>query len=219
MAYLNHSLPDWSCYIRNEFLFNHKKGHGEVTRCDVHSVASIEKRTPLFEAFLENGVNWTRRPLHAFCWRPDAVIEPLEDVMYWDCFSPYVDVQRRHRLAGLKAELIRPDGKKAIGNYMFTMDWSWENKGMPDLNYSETPEHKCAHLFKMENGNYYAYPNNRIIWYDDAWTFERITENPGYEIDLTVYAVEGRRTIETSDDYMYEVTQLDNEPLTRIPEL
>ena len=104
MAYLNHSLPDWSCYMRNEFLFNHKKGHGEVTKCDVHSVASIEKRVPLFEAFLENGVNWTRRPLHAFCWRPDAEIEPLEDIMYWDCFSPYVDVQRRHRLAGLQAE-------------------------------------------------------------------------------------------------------------------
>ena len=51
MAYLNHSLPDWSVYIRNEFLYNHKKGHGEVTKCDIHSVASIEKRVPLFEAF------------------------------------------------------------------------------------------------------------------------------------------------------------------------
>ena len=111
MAYLNHSLPNWSCYIRNEFLYNHKKGHGEVTKCDVHSVASIEKRAPLFEAFLENGVNWTRRPLHAFCWDSDAEIEPLEDIMYWDCFSPYIDVQRRHRLANLDAQLIRPDGK------------------------------------------------------------------------------------------------------------
>jgi len=26
MSYLNHNLPDWSCYIRNEFLYNHKKG-------------------------------------------------------------------------------------------------------------------------------------------------------------------------------------------------
>ena len=100
---MNHSLPDWSCYIRNEFLYNHKKGHGEVTKCDVHCVANIEKRVPLFEAFLENGVNWTRRPLHAFCWKPDTPVEPLEDTIYWDCFSPYIDVQRRHRLAGLNA--------------------------------------------------------------------------------------------------------------------
>ena len=60
--------------------------------------------------------------------------------MYWDCFSPYIDVQRRNRLAGLDAELIRPDGKKVLGTYMFTLDWSWENKGIPDLNFSETPE-------------------------------------------------------------------------------
>ena len=47
MAYLNHSLPDWSCYIRNEFLYNHKKGHGEVTRCDVHSVEYRKKDASL----------------------------------------------------------------------------------------------------------------------------------------------------------------------------
>ena len=208
MAYLNHSLPDWSCYIRNEFLFNHIKGQGEVTKCVVHCVASIENRVPLFEAFLENGVNWTRRPLHAFCWKSDAPIEPLEDIMYWNCFSPYIDVQKRARLAGLQAELIRPDGKKVIGSYMFTLDWSWENKGVTDLNFSETPEHKCAHLFKMETGNYYAYPNNKIIWYDSAWTFNRIESNPGYEIDMNLYSVENKRKIETSNHYMYEITNL-----------
>jgi hypothetical protein len=71
---LKSQLPTITCYIRNEFLYNHKKGHGEVTLCDVHSVASLEKHVPLFEAFLENGVNWTRRPIHAFCWKPDAPV-------------------------------------------------------------------------------------------------------------------------------------------------
>lgn len=102
MAYLNHNLPTFTCYIRNEFLFNHKKGHGEVTLCDVHSVASLEKRVPLFEAFLENGVNWTRRPIHAFCWKPDAAPVDLVECMWWDCFSPYIDVQVRSRLSGLR---------------------------------------------------------------------------------------------------------------------
>ena len=113
--------------------------------------------------------------------------------------------------AGLNTELIRPDGKKVLGTYMFTLDWSWENKGVPDLNFSETPEHKC-HLFKMENGNYYAYPNNRIIWFDDAWTFNRIDKNPGFEIDTTVYSVENKRRIETSDHFIYEITDLTKEP-------
>ena len=204
MAYLNHSLPDWSCYIRNEFLYNHKKGHGEVTRCDVHSVASIEKRTPLFEAFLENGVNWTRRPLHAFCWKSDAVIEPLEDIMYWDCFSPYVDVQRRNRLANCRAELVDYKGVKRKGTYMFTIDWAWENKaGMLDTNFSEDPEHKCAHMFRMDDGNFFAYPNNRTIWYDDAYMDKRLTENPGYKIDQNFYTVENTREEDTTTDDSY----------------
>lgn len=108
-------------------------------------------------------------------------------------------------MAGLRAELIRPDNSKVWGEYMFTLDWAFENKGLTDFNYSETPEHKCAHIFKVETGNFYAYPNNRIIWYDSAWTLNRIKENPGYEIDATVYSVENKRNFETSDRFIYDL--------------
>ena len=100
MPYLNHNIPTITCFIRNEYRFNHEKRHGEFSLCDVHSVASLEKRVPLFEAFLENGVNWTRRPISAFCWK-ECDPEPLYNHMYWDCFSSYVDVQIRSGLAGL----------------------------------------------------------------------------------------------------------------------
>jgi hypothetical protein len=205
MPYLNHNLPTFTCFIRNEYLFNHEKGHGEFTPCDVHSVASIEKRVPLFEAFLENGVNWTRRPIIAFCWKKSAPVVALENAMYWDCFSPYIDVQIRSRLSGLKAELITPQNTKEFGTYMFTLDWSWENKSTLDTNFSESPEHKCGHFFKMDNGNFYCYPNNRIIWFDDAWVENRITQNPGYIIDQTVYSVENKRQIETNNNYIYGI--------------
>lgn len=207
MAYLNHNLPTFTCFIRNEYLFNHEKGHGDFTPCDVHSVASIEKRVPLFEAFLENGVNWTRRPITAFCWEKTAPIIPLEHTMYWDCFSPYIDVQIRSRLSGLKAELITPSNTKERGTYMFTFDWSWENKSVLDTNFSESPEHKCGHFFKMDNGNYYCYPNNRIIWFDDAWVENRINSNPGYIIDQTIYSVENKRLIETNNQYIYGIKE------------
>ena len=42
---------------------------------------------------------------------------------------------------------------------MITIDWGWENMAILDTNFSEHPEHKCAHMFKMQNGNFYAYPN------------------------------------------------------------
>lgn len=206
MAYLNHNIPVITCYIRNQFLFNHKTGFGEYTLADVHSVTSIEKRVPLFEAFLENGVNWTRRPINAFCWKQEAPIYPLTHHMYWDCFSPYIDVQIRQRLSGLRADLIDFQGQKHSGIYLFTLDWSWENKaGITDINFSETPEHKCGHLFKMDDGNYFIYPNNRIIWQDDAWTRNRITKNPGYEIDMNIYSVENSRNLETDYSYITEI--------------
>lgn len=204
MAYLNHNLPTFTCYMRNEYLYNHTKGHGEFTLCDVHSVASIEKRVPLFEAFLDNGVNWTRRPLMAFCWKTDAPVPKVEECYYWNCFSPYIDVNIRTRMSGLRAQLIRYDGSRIDGEYMFTMDWSWENKGILDTNFSETPEHKCAHMFKVDDGNFYAYPNNRIIWHDDAWIDVPLRSNPGYQIDMTVYSVENKRNQITDNSYMTE---------------
>ena len=203
MAYLYHNIPTITCLIQNEYLFNHEKGHGEYTPTDVHSVASVEKRVPLFEAYLNNGVNWTRRPITAFCWKPCDPV-PLQHAMYWDCFSPYIDVQVRQRLKGLRAKLVTPSNTKECGEYMFTIDWSWENKAMLDTNFSETPEHKCAHFFKMDNGNFYAYPNNRIVWHDDAWVYEPIEKNPGYKIDLNVYSVENKRNKFTDYSYFTE---------------
>jgi hypothetical protein len=205
MAFLNHNIPTISCLIRNEFLFNHESGHKEYTPVNVHSVASLEGKVPLFETFLENGVNWTRRPINAFCWKTDAPVYPLEMHIYWDCFSPYIDVQIRNRLSGLRADLIDITGKKHEGEYLFTLDWSWENKaGILDTGFSETPEHKCGHVFKMDDGNFFIYPNNRIVWYDRAWTFNRISKNPGYKIDMTVYSVENKRKLESDYSYMTE---------------
>ncbi len=206
MAFLNCNLPTFTCYIRNEFLYNGENGHGEFTLCDVHSVASIEKRVPLFECFLTNGVNWTRRPLTAFCWKQDAPTPLIEECYYWNCFSPYISVNIRSRFAGLTATLIKYNKTKISGDYMFTMDWSWEDKTILDTNFSETPEHKCAHLFKVEDGNFYAYPNNRIVWHDDAWVDKPLEQNPGYKIDLTVYSVENKRKMITDDQYMTEFT-------------
>ena len=209
MPFLNHNIPTITCLMRNEYLFNHKKGHGEFTPCDVHTVASMERRVPLFEAFLENGVNWTRRPITAFCWKPDAPILPLNEHVYWDCFSSYVDVQVRSRLNRLRAKLITPSGEQRSGIYLFTLDWSFENRAMLDTNFSETPEHKCGHVFQMDEGNYYVYPNNRIIWHDNAWVYNPITKNPGYEIDMNIYSVENRSEMITDNSYITEFKKVE----------
>jgi hypothetical protein len=131
--------------------------------------------------------------------------------MYWDCFSPYVDVNRRNRLANCRADLIDYKGTWRRGTYMFTIDWSWENKaGATDTNFSEDPEHKCGHLFKMDDGNFFIYPNNRIIWMDDSYISNRLLQNPGYKIDQTVYTVENTREDKFTDD-SYITEFIDNQ--------
>lgn len=210
MSYLNHNIPPQRCFIRNEYLFNHEPGINDFTSCDVHAVASMEGISPLFEAFLENGVNWTRRPINAFCWKKNAPKRPLTDHIFWDCFSNYIDVSTRNRLSGLRAQLILASGDKLEGEYLFTIDWGFENKaGMLDVSFSETSEHKCAHVFKMDEGNYFAYPNNRIVWYDKAWTHNRLKENPGYKIDQNIYSVEGKQKYETDDLYFTNFIKVD----------
>ena len=57
MAYLNHNLPPFTCLIRDEYMYDHQKGHGDFSVAEVHSVASMEHKVPLFEALMENGVN------------------------------------------------------------------------------------------------------------------------------------------------------------------
>jgi hypothetical protein len=111
-------------------------------------------------------------------------------------------VQVRARLYPLSAELRSISGVKRLGVYMFTLDWSHENKTMLDTNFSETYEHKCGHVFKMDNGNYFIYPNNRIVWIDKAYTFNRINNNPGYKIDTNLYTVDSSRGYSTDSSYI-----------------
>ena len=67
MPYLTHNLPTFTCLIRNS-IFIIIKGM-VIIPCVTHSVTSMEKRVPLFEYYLDNGVNWTRRPITAFVER------------------------------------------------------------------------------------------------------------------------------------------------------
>jgi hypothetical protein len=59
-------------------------------------------------------------------------------------------------------------------------------------------------MFRMDDGNFFAYPNNRTIWYDDAFMEKRLTQNPGYKIDQNFYTVENTREedVTTDDSYM-----------------
>ena len=204
MSYLNTPIPVVEAYVRGNFLRNQEDSHDKKFPCYIFGMSSIPAQAPLFHFIMEDGALWWRMPIHAFCWKRDAEVLPLTEHIYWDCFSSYIDVQVRERMSGLRADLISITGVKRAGVYLFTLDWSHENRNTLDTNFSETPEHKCGHVFKMDDGNYFIYPNNRIIWMDNAWTYKRIDKNPGYKIDMTVYSVENKSNYETDYNYMTE---------------
>jgi hypothetical protein len=39
---------------------------------------------------------------------------------------------------------------------------------------------------------------------DNAWTYNRISGNPGYQIDMTVYSIENKTNYETDYNYFTE---------------
>ena len=74
-----------------------------------------------------------------------------------------------------------------------------------DTEHSEIPqEHKCAHILALDNGNFAAQPNNRLLWHVNSYT----TDNswPDYKVQTTYWdAEESSMVTEDSDKMFYEM--------------
>ena len=217
MAYLNVNIPATYAQIRREFLYDLQDHHGEVEDCIIFGLASIAGRALLFHAIMENGAIFYRLPIHAFLQRgykvddvPRARLDALE---LWNCFSYYPAVTTFDILGGQSGKYLGKDKKWYKGHYLFTIDFAHPESNIVDTDHSEIPhEHKCAHILALENGNYAAQPNNRVIWsipsftvkdeipYDwktqtHDWTVENTTQWRTEDSDRFFYGIE-----ETKDE-------------------
>jgi hypothetical protein len=111
----------------------------------------------------------------------------------WDCLSRNGTARIRPRLAGLQADLIGEDGNRRLGAYLFTVECARDEeetgKGLKD-HRGVVASNKLGHVFKGEDGNFYAYANYRILWREEGWMEERIEANPGYKVDTKYHSVE-----------------------------
>ena len=74
-------------------------------------------------------------------------------------------------LLGQSGKYIGKDKKWHQGHYLFTVDWAHPESNIVDTEHSEIPhEHKCAHILALNDGNYAAQPNNRLIWSIPSFT-------------------------------------------------
>ena len=88
-------------------------------------------------------------------------------------------------LDGQHGKYIGKDKKWHPGSYLFTVDWAHPESNIVDTDHSEIPhEHKCAHILALDDGNYAAQPNNRIIWSIPSFTVK--DEVPDWKVQTSV---------------------------------
>ena len=217
MAYLNANIPVTYAQIRREYLYDLKKHHGEVEDCIIFAMASITGRPILFHAIMENGAVFYRLPISAFIQRSydiQKVPRPrLDELELWNCFSYYPSIHTFDILLGQSGKYIGKDKKWYHGTYLFTVDWAHPESNIVDTDHSEIPaEHKCAHIMALENGNYAAQPNNRLIWSIPSFTVK--DEVPtDWKVQTSTWNVEdsSKWKTEDSDSYFYKIEEKKNE--------
>ena len=117
---------------------------------------------------------------------------PIDQLQLWNCFSYYPSVHCFSFLRGKRGKYYGKDKKNYPFEYLFTIDWGHPEGNILDTEHSEIPaEHKCAHILALDDGNYAAQPNNRILW--DAPNYTVGDGVPDYSVQTTKWNVENQR--------------------------
>jgi len=212
MAYLNANIPALYSQIRREYLYDLSGHVGEAEDCVIFGMASISGRAILFHAIMENGAVFYRLPISAFIQRGFDVKEVprprLDELELWNCFSYYPSVTTFDILASQTGKFIGKDKKWHAGAYLFTVDWAHPESNIVDTEHSEIPhEHKCAHILALNDGNYAAQPNNRLIWSIPSFTVRN--EIPDWKVQTSEWNVEdtGKWKTEDTDKFFYKIEE------------
>jgi len=152
---------------------------------------------------MENGAVFYRLPISAFIQKGFDVKEVprmrLDELELWDCFSYYPSITSFDLLDGQSGKFIGKDKKWYAGAYLFTVDWAHPESNIVDTEHSEIPhEHKCAHILALNDGNYAAQPNNRLIWSIPSFTVK--DEVPfDWKVQTSTWNVEDSNKWKTED--------------------
>jgi hypothetical protein len=211
MSYLVANLPPIQCYVRKEYLYDFQKGFGEFEPCYWVSVKSIKGKALYIESYLANyGALYDKLPISAYVWRTDIKQEeqlPLDFLEIWDAFSYNITVIKKSTLSGLTCKVFMKDKKLYDGSYMFTIDSCHSDPNEINVSLSETPnEHKSFNIIKLENGQFAAQPNNRVLFYDQSLTPGGI-KTPDFKVSTKeFYCEDGNKwAVDDNDDYFYNI--------------
>lgn len=205
MSFLIHNLPPVPVKVRKEYLYDLEYGHGEFVEGMWISVKSVSGKALYFETLLfEYGALYDKLPLSAFVWKEDHGDLSLDTLQLWDCFDYDITVIQKPLLT--RAKFFAKDKNFYEGDYMFTIDTCHADDSRIDTNFSEQdPEHKSFNIIKLDNGQFAAQPNNRVIW-SDASLIPKETKMPDFKVCTQNYSVEGtdKWSVGHTDEWQYK---------------
>jgi hypothetical protein len=208
MAFLVHNLSPIHVMVRKEYLYDLEKGHGEYTPGMWVSVRSVQGKALYFETLLtEYGALYDKLPLSAFVWKTDHGDLSLDTLQLWDCFDYSITVIQKPILS--RCEFFGKDRQMHPGEYMFTIDTCHSESSTLNTNFSqEDPEHKTFNIIKLDNGQFAAQPNNRVIWRDSSLTPETL-KRPDFKVCTQNYKVEkaSKWSVGHTEEWQYKTLE------------
>ena len=206
MSALLANLPNTKVYVRKEYLMDFKGGHGEFVEGHWVTVKSIPGRAFYFETYLpEYAALFDKLPISAFVnepKKPDPDL-PLQDLQFWNAMDYGVTAIYKQFIGSMDFEIFTRSHKVIKGTYVFTLDNYHESADEIDYCTSEVPEeHKSFNIIELENGQYAAYPNNRMRVYDNSLTPNN-PKNPDFKVSTEYYQVENGYTYRLGDTDEY----------------
>jgi len=204
------NVPYIKCYVRKEYLYDLEKGHGEFEECVLIAVKSMQGKALIFEAYLPAyGACFDKFPLSAFVWKKDIKEEeqlPLGQIELWDAFSYDIQIWTKRMLRNCDVDVYVPGKGKVGGEYLFTIDSVHSDPNMINTSVAEVPsEHKQFNFGKLVNGQYFAQPNNRMLWYEQSLTPSEL-KMPDFKVASKYYFCEQdhKWVFGDSDEYFYK---------------
>ena len=174
MSTLVTNLPAQHVWVRKEYLRDLKDGHGEFVKGVWVTAKSIPGRALYFETYLpEYAAMFDKLPISAFVSSPETPNPdlPLTDLQFWNCMDYGLVGVVKQFVGSMVYEARLRSGGTMRGTYVCTLDNYHSSTDAVDYSTSETPsEHKSMNIVELENGQYCAYPNNRLRIFDTSLT-------------------------------------------------
>ena len=202
MSFLVANLPLQPVWVRSEYLYNFKRGHGEFVKGYWVSVKAQKHRALLFETLLEDGSLYDKLPIAAFVHDREGSCEfKQEELALWDIDTWFITTIVKDALRHLDAK-VRIGDEMVDATYVCTIDQADADGHLMPSCASIPKEHKSQNILALANGQFCSQPNNRILWVDASLT--KVDGPPDWEACDEVYFSNTLRNFRDEEVWHYE---------------